>query len=307
MSSESFDEIFRTVSNWGRWGERDDRGTLNYLTPARIREAASLVRSGRSVSLALPLDTQASADNPRPATHYMVQGCDIVPDFGEPQFAMDYVASEIHGDRQTHLDALCHAAYKGRLYNNRSASSVSSRGPTLLDITNYANGIVGRGVLLDIPRLRGVDWLELGDAVMPAELEEAEKAQGVQLEEGDFLLFHTGRHRRRQELGPWNNGYDGEGRAGLHPAAMLLLHERRIAAFLPDADGETIPSNVEGVACPIHTLQIVAMGMPCADNLHFEELLKVCEGENRWTFMVVIAPLRVPQGTGSLINPIAIF
>jgi hypothetical protein len=108
-------------------------------------------------------------------------------------------------------------------------------------------------------------------------------------------------------LGPWNNGYDGEGKAGLHVETILLLHERKVAAFLPDGDGETVPSNVEEIAYPIHALQIAAMGMACADSLQFEELVKVCEEEKRWEFLIVAAPLRLPRGTGSLFNPIAIF
>jgi len=307
MSAREFDELFKKVCNWGRWGPDDERGTLNYITPSHVRAAAGLVRSGRSVSLALPINTVAGPDNPRPAVHYMVQTYDVKSDLGEPQFLLDYLASEFHGDCHTHIDALCHIAYKGKLYNGKSASSVTSHGPGFMDITTYAHGIVGRGVLLDIPRLRGVKWLEPGEAVTREELETAEKAQGVRLGEGDIFLFRTGHHRRRLELGSWNNGYDGEGKAGLHATTMLTLHERRVGAFLPDGDGETVPSNVEGVAYPIHTLQIAAMGMACADSLQFEELVKVCEEERRWEFMVVIAPLRLPRGTGSLFNPIAIF
>jgi len=307
MTAQEFDELFQKVCNWGRWGPDDERGTLNYITPAHIRAAAALVRSGRSVSLALPINTVAGPDNPRPALHYMVQTYDVKSDLGEPQFALDYLGSEFHGDCFTHIDALCHIAYKGKLYNGKSTNSVSSHGATLADITAYAHGIVGRGVLLDIPRLRGVKWLEPGEAVTREELEASEKAEGVRLGEGDILVFRTGHHRRRLDLGPWNPGYDGEGKAGLHSTAMLMLHERKIAAFLPDGDGETVPSNVEGVAYPVHTLQIVAMGMACADSLQFEELVKVCEEECRWEFMVVMAPLRLPRGTGSLLNPIAIF
>jgi len=176
-----------------------------------------------------------------------------------------------------------------------------------MDITAYAHGIVGRGVLLDVPRFRNVKWLEPGEAVTPEELEAVEKAQGVALGEGDIFLFRTGHHRRRLELGPWDNGYDGEGKAGLHVEVMPLLHKRRVAAFLPDGDGETVPCNVEGMAYPVHALQITAMGMACADSLQFEELVRVCEEENHWEFMVVAIPLRLPGGTGSLFNPIAIF
>jgi kynurenine formamidase len=155
--------------------------------------------------------------------------------------------------------------------------------------------------------LRGVKWLEPGEAVTTEELKAAEESQGVRLGEGDIVLFRTGHHRRRLELGAWDNGYGGEGKAGLHAETIRLLHERKVAAFFPDGDGETVPSNVEGVAYPIHALQIASMGMACADSLQFEELIKVCEEERRWEFMVVAAPLRLPGGTGSLFNPIAIF
>jgi len=306
VSKVEFDKLFQTVCNWGRWGADDERGTLNYVAAEHVRRAAALVRSGRSVSMAVPINTVAGPDNPRPAAHYMVQNYDIHSDLGEPQFCTDFLATEFHGDCHTHIDALCHIAYQGKLYNGKPASAVTSHGPTLQDITAFAHGIVGRGVLLDIPRLRGVKWLEPGEAVTRAELEAAEKAQGVRLTEGDVFVFRTGHHRRRLELGPWNNGYDGEGKAGLHVDTIPLLHERKVAAFLPDGDGETVPSNVEGVAYPIHTLQIAAMGMVCADSLQFEELVKVCEEEKRWEFLVVAAPLRLPRGTGSLFNPIAI-
>jgi kynurenine formamidase len=307
VSKAEFDKLFEAVRNWGRWGPDDEKGTLNYIGPEQVRRAAGLVRSGRSVSMAVPINKVAGPDNPRPATHYMVQNYDIHSRLGEPQFCTDYLASEFHGDCHTHIDALCHIAYQGKLYNGKPASAVTSQGPTIQDITAYASGIVGRGVLLDIPRLRGVKWLEPGEAVTLAELEAAEKAQGVRLGAGDILIFRTGHHRRRLELGPWNNGYDGEGKAGLHVETMPMLRERNVAAFFPDGDGETVPSNVEGVAYPIHALQIAAMGMACADSLQFEELVKACEEEKRWEFLVVAAPLRLPRGTGSLFNPIAIF
>jgi kynurenine formamidase len=307
VSWAKFDDLFQAVCNWGRWGDDDQKGTLNYIQPEHIRRAAGLVRSGRSVSMAVPINKVPGPDNPRPAVHYMVQSFDFPSGPGETQFSMDYLASEFHGDCHTHIDALCHVAMHGRLYNGKPASAVTSRGPSIQDITALAHGVVGRGVLLDIPRLRGVKWLEPGEAVTTEELEAAERAQGVRLGEGDIFLFRTGHHRRRLELGPWNNGYDGEGKAGLHVETMRLLHERRVAVFFPDGDGETVPSNVEGVAYPVHALQIASMGMVCADSLQFEELVQVCEQEQRWECLVIAAPLRLPGGTGSLFNPLAIF
>jgi kynurenine formamidase len=307
VSATEFDDIFKSVCNWSRWGEDDGRGTLNYITRDHVKTAASLVRSGRTVSMAIPINKTAGPENPHPPVHYISHNHDIDIPQGEPHIALDFFGSECHGDCHTHIDALCHISYRGSLYNGKPAASVTSLGPQTMDITEYAHGIVGRGVLLDIPRLRGVKWLEPGEAVTVDELIAAEKEQGVVLGEGDIFVFRTGHHRRRLELGPWDNGYGGEGKAGLHVDTIPLLHERRVAAFFPDGDGETIPCNVENMAYPIHALQITAMGMACADSLQFEELVAVCEQENRWEFMVSATPLRLPGGTGSLFNPIALF
>ncbi|MCK4284495.1 MAG: cyclase family protein [Candidatus Brocadiae bacterium] len=306
ISAGEFDRLFESVCNWGRWGPDDERGTLNYITGDHIRKAAALVRSGRTVSLSLPINKVAGPDNPRPPAHYMVHTYDPSDTTGQ-QFATDYLAAEFHGDCLTHIDALCHVAYKGKIYNGKPLSSVTSEGAGIQDITAFAHGVVGKGVLLDMPRLRGTKWIEVGEAIGPEEIVAAEEAQGVRLDEGDILVFRTGHHRRRLELGSWDVGYDGEGRAGLHVSAIPLLHERKVAAFFPDGDGETVPGNVEGVPYPIHALQITAMGMVCADSLQFEELVQVCESEGRWEFMVAASPLRLPGGTGTLFNPIAIF
>jgi kynurenine formamidase len=307
VSAKEFERIFQSVCNWGKWGPNDERGTLNYISPDHVQKAASLVRSGRTVSLAIPINKVAGPDNPHPPIHHITHNHDIDIPQGEPHFVMDFMGSECHGDCHTHIDALCHVSYRGTLYNGKPVNSVTSRGPKVMDITAYAHGIVGCGVLLDMARFRKVKWLEPGEAVNRVELEAVEKAQGVRLGEGDILLFRTGHHRRRIELGPWDNGYEGDGKAGLHVDAMPLLHERKVAAFLPDGDGETVPCNVEGMAYPVHALQITAMGMACADSLQFEELVGVCEEEGRQEFMVVATPLRLPGGTGSLLNPIALF
>ncbi len=223
---------------------------------------------------------------------------------------MDYLGIACHGDCHSHVDAICHVSYKGLTYNGiRVDDALNSQRALTQDITSYSNGLVGRGVLLDIPRFRGVDWLEPGEAVKRNELEACEIAQGVRLEEGDVLVFRTGHHRRRLALGPWDNGYPpaGLGKAGLHVDSIPWMHERGIAAFLPDGDGETVPSTVDEMVDPIHALQITAMGMLAADSLQLEDLAQACEQEGRFEFMVVGVPLRLPGGTGSPWNPIAIF
>ncbi len=306
MSLKEFDTLFHEVCNWGRWGSADERGTLHFLTPEIVARAAKLIQIGKSISMARPIDTVASADNPGPAIHHMTRGYDIGGADGDPvQFVSDYLGCACHGCAHSHFDALCHVAYKGRLYNDRPLSAVTSQGAKLMDITQYSQGIAGRGVLLDIPRLRKVKWLEPGDGVTAEELEEAEKSEGVKLEEGDIFVFRVGHYRRKLELGPWD--VESEGRAGLHPTAMKLLHERKISAFFPDGDGEIIPSPVDAIADPVHALQIASMGLACADSLQLEELSKECEHQGRWEFMAVVSPLRLQGGTGSLVNPLAIF
>jgi kynurenine formamidase len=310
VTLREFDEMFESVKNWGRWGPDDELGTMNFLTRDMVRGAAGLVQSGRHVTMAIPMNKVAGPDNPNPVIHHVVQGHDIDIGSSTLTFSTDFVGLAFHGDCHTHMDALCHIAYRGRVYNGRPALEVmTSQGATALDVTSYSDGLVGRGVLLDVPRFRGVSWLEPGEAVTRAELQAIELAEGVRLGEGDILVFRTGHHRRRLELGAWSCEYPpaGEGKAGLHVDTIGWMHERRIAAFLPDGDGETVPSNVEGMLYPIHALQVTAMGMFVSDSLQLEDLARACAEEGRFEFMVVGLPLRLPGGTGSPWNPIAIF
>jgi kynurenine formamidase len=310
VSIEEFERIFDSVKNWGRWGANDERGTLNLITPEKVRESALLVRSGHQVSMGIPINTTAGPDNPNPAVRLVSQGHDIDLGAPGPRFALDYLVMACHGECHSHVDALCHVSYKGLTYNGKPADLVvNSQGATEQDIMSYGSGVVGRGVLLDLPRFRGVKWLEPGEAVTRAELEACERAEAVSMREGDVLVFRTGHHRRRLELGPWNNDYPphGQGKAGLHVDTIPWMHERGIAAFLPDGDGETVPSTVEGMVDPIHALQITAMGMCAADSLQLEDVAKACQEEGKFEFMVIGLPLRIRGGTGSPWNPIAIF
>ena len=310
VSVAEFERVFESVKNWGRWGPDDELGTMNYVTPEKVAAAAALVRSGRRVSMAIAINKVGGPDNPNQAIHFLIQGHDVPVDSSKVRFALDFLGMAAHGDCHTHVDALCHISYDGLTYNGRPANEVvTSTGATEQDMDAYHEGIVGRGVLLDIPKLRGVRWLEPGEAVTRAELEECAATTGCALGEGDFLVLRTGHHRRRLQLGAWDNGAPpkGEGKAGIHIDAIPWMHELRIAAFLPDGDGETVPSVVDGMGYPIHPLQVVAMGMLVADSLQFEDLARACEEEGRYEFMVVGLPLRLPGGTGSPWNPIAIF
>jgi len=308
ISLEEFDRLFESLKNWGRWGPDDEKGTLNYITPDKVQAATALVRSGRSVSMSIPINTIAGPDNANPALHYMCTTHDVDVGSGDLlHFATDFLGMQFHGDCHTHIDALCHIAYRGQLYNGLPAETVTSRGSLAQDITTYAHGIVGRGVLIDAARYRGVKWLEPGEAVTRQEIEAIESAEGVRLGEDDIMVFRTGHHRRRLELGSWDVGYTGQGRAGLDPYSLTLLHERKVAVFLPDGDGEVVPGPMQEIQYPIHPLQVTAMGMVVADSLQFEDLARICEAEGRWEFLVVIAPLRLPKATGSPFNPIAVF
>jgi kynurenine formamidase len=308
LSVAEFEEIFESVKNWGRWGPDDELGTLNLITPERVRAAAGLVHSGRRVSMAIPINTIAGPDNPNPATRFVTQAHDVPVDGSKVRFGLDWLGMAAHGDCHTHVDALCHISYDGQTYNGRVANEIMlSTGAIAQDMAVVSDGVVGRGVMLDIAGMRGIDWLEPGEAITAADLDACLEHQGVDIGEGDILVLRTGHHARRLALGPWDNGPDGEGKAGVHVDAIPWMHERGIAAFLPDGDGETVPSVVEGITYPIHPLQVVAMGMLVSDSLQFEELIAACREEQRYEFMVVGLPLRLPGGTGCPWNPIAIF
>jgi kynurenine formamidase len=291
------------VGNWGRWGDDDERGALNHLTADRIAAAARLVQSGETVGLSRPLNTRPELDNPEPADHHMTLLGDVDIGSGTLRFAKDYVGVDYHNDSHSHIDALCHVAFDGRLYNGRPSDSVTEEGAGVETIDVLKGGLVGRGVLLDIPRLRGVDWLEPGEHLFPDDLEGAERAQGVEVGEGDILLVRTGHARRLAELDPWDTA---KAKAGLHPACAMFLAERRVAALGSDGNSDTAPSTTEGVDFPIHALALNAMGVHLLDYLDFEDLVTACDRAERWEFLFVGAPLRIAGGTGSPLNPVAI-
>jgi kynurenine formamidase len=306
VSAQEFADLHESCKHWGRWGPDDQRGALNFITPAQVRAATASVRSGRTVGCSWPLDTKAGPDNPKPVVHHMTMLQDLpVDDAGDLRFTCDFVGIEFHGDAHSHIDALCHVAYKGLLYNGLPVDrAVSSAGASMQSIDVAKDGLVGRGVLLDIPRLRGQAWVEPGEAVYRAEIEAAEQAQGVRLRQGDILFFRTGHARKRLVDGPWEAAAS---KAGFHATAMPLFHEREVAAIGFDGDGETVPSNCEGVMYPIHAIGVNAMGLYFLDSLYFEDLAAACEQEGRWEFLCVTAPLRLAAGTGSPVNPVAVF
>jgi len=305
VSAREFADVYEACKNWGRWGPDDERGALNYITPEHVRAASALVRSGRTVSCGWPLDTKAGPDNPKPVVHHMTMLQDLdIGDHSRLRFTCDFMGIEFHGDAHSHIDALCHVVYDGKLYNGLAVEqAVSSVGASRQTMDVARDGLVSRGVLLDIPRLRGTGWVEPGEAVLREEIEAAEAAQGVRIGQGDLVLFRTGHARKRIEEGPWDAA---NAKAGIHTSAMPLFHERRVAAIGYDGDGEAVPSNCEGVMYPIHTIGVNAMGLYFLDSLYLEDLAAACQQEGRSEFLLVIAPLRLAAGTGSPVNPIAV-
>lgn len=299
-TAADIDVLFERVKNWGRWGAEDERGALNLITPAVRQRGVATVRDGVAVSCALPLNTEPSAQNTSPVTHLMVRAGDLPGATG----AMDYFAIAPHGMAHTHLDALCHIFYGGRMYNGFPATAVTSVGAERNAITAGEDGIVSRGVLLDVPASQGREWLEPGDAIHPEQLEAAERSAGVRVEEGDILLVRTGRHRRAAHVGQWNGR---ETLAGLHASCLPWLHARGVAVLGCDGISDVMPSGVEGVRLPIHTVAIPAMGLHLIDNAQLEDLAAACIQRHRWEFLLTLAPLRLLRGTGSPINPIAVF
>ncbi|MFJ9681644.1 cyclase family protein [Streptomyces sp. NPDC101194] len=218
-------------------------------------------------------------------------------------FARDRFAMNVHSDVDSHLDALCHVIFDGELYGGVPSSTVTPDGAGMLTLDLVRDGIVGRGVLLDLPRLRGVPWLDPGDQVTAEDLVAAETAQETKVGPGDLLFVRVGHRVRRRTLGPWDVT---RARAGLHPTAMDFLAERGVSVLGSDGNSDAAPSAVAEVGFPVHVLAVNAMGLHLLDWLDFEELVPVCEQQGRWHFLCVVAPLRLPAATGSPVNPIAV-
>jgi kynurenine formamidase len=300
LSREEFDTLFDTLRTWGRWTPAD-RGAWNRVAAEHVRRAAALVRTGTVVPMALPWNTVPGPDNGKPALHYMSELGDI--EAPEPTCHKDFIAVDYHGKGVSHLDALSHIAYRGQLYDGRTAAEVVDARGAHFGAVSSLGPLVTKGVLIDMPAVLGTDWLEPGTAVHADDVLAAEKALGVRIGEGDAVLLRSGHFRRRRELGAWN---PDNASAGLHVDVMPLLAERGIALLGGDGDSDVRPSPVEGVSSPVHALAITAMGVPLLDNLDLEALSAACAEAGRHEFMFTVAPLNVPGGTGSPVNPVAV-
>jgi kynurenine formamidase len=290
----------KELSNWGRWGKDDQLGAMNLITAVKRKAAAALVREGFSVSLARETDKAKAADNANPFGHTMNWTGATTPG----QFSLDTYSVLYHGYAHTHIDALCHMFYQGKMYNGFSQQEVTERGAGKLAIANLRSGILTRGILMDLPRLRGVGYLEPGTPIYPEDLEAWEKKAGVRVGSGDAVFIRTGRWARRAAAGPWDVASRA---AGLHAACAKWLRERDVALLGSDAASDVAPSGVDGVAQPIHQLALVALGVHIFDNCDLEELSGAAASRKRWEFLLTAAPIAVTGGTGSPLNPIATF
>ena len=296
--------MFESLKNWGKWGEKDQLGTINHITnEIRIR-ALSSVRTGETVSCSRDVSPKLGVDNPHPLIHHMIISGESAPEEGLG-LAADWLGLAFHGYAVTHMDSLSHLFWNQQGYNGRSAkavSTVSGAGWGSIEVARH--GIVTRGVLLDLAGSKGGEWLEPGDAIMPSDLEAAEKAQGVAVGSGDVLFIRTGRDARSKVKGPIHPDHGGT--PGLHYSCLPYLHEREISVLGSDAANDVLPSGVSGFEMPVHTVALVSMGLWLIDNAFLEDIRDRCIDRGSWDFMTVLAPLLLKRSTGSPVNPIAI-
>lgn len=300
MTKEDVEALVTELSNWGRWGKDDQLGALNLITPEKRKAAAGLVREGISVSLARTVEKEQAIDNPDAFQHTML----LIGRGTDGQWASDNYSVAYHGYAHTHMDSLCHLFYQGKMYNGFSRDQVVESGAKQLAIDNIKEGIFTRGILIDIPRLRGERFLEPGTPIYPAELDAWEKHAGLKVESGDVVFIRTGRWKRRELTGPWDIE---KGLAGLHASCARWLKDRDIAMLGSDAASDVIPSGIEGMTHPIHLLTLHAMGVHIFDNCDLEALSETTGRLGRWDFLLTASPIPVEGGTGSPLNPIASF
>jgi hypothetical protein len=303
---EEFQDFGRRFSNWNRWGSEDVLGTLNHITPDARRAAASLVREGRTVSLALPIEPLDRAGFP--------SGFQQRLDVGE-MHSMEEMTFNFHGMSMTHLDSMSHvfSSPGGPLYNGRSSSGVTPEGAANGDVFAYAGGIVTRGVLYDVPGFRQTAHATVDAPVHGWDLEDIARAHGIEPRAGDAVIVRCGA-TAFYEANPATGMEDWGNLPGLHASVLEFLHATEASVLvwdLLDAGSQgyppTVPFGAVKMSMPVHEIAIPHMGMPLLDNADLEALAATCEELQRWEFMLVVAVLPVRHGTGSPVNPIAIF
>lgn len=314
-SVPSLDEVrgwLETLSTWGRWGPDDDRGTLNYIGEEERRAAAHLATAGATVSLTLPISHRRESHSsvgpgedgaPHPAwarpQRFVIDSGHGATTATKRVVRYDAFLLAPHGPHVTHLDAPTHTELDGTHYNGQPVGADGPRG----SIMAASDGIVGRGVLLDVPAATDREWLDDGEAIHPPDLEAAERLEGVGVGRGDVLLVRTG-YRRRLPGGPSSRHAP---RPGLHASCLPWLAERQISVIGSDVAVDVIPHGYEDLGLPIHTVGMWAMGLWLIDNCALELLAAECARRSRYEFQIAVAPLALQDGTGSPVNPIAVF
>jgi kynurenine formamidase len=297
VAKAEYDRWKTELSNWGRWGKDDQIGAVNLITPAKGRQAAALVKEGFSVSLARDVDTEKAVDNPQPYERQMLA-------IGSDRFGVAF-----HGVAHTHLDSLAHINYDGVFYNGYKPDAdavMKAGGHARNSIINLKNGIFTRGVLIDVPRLKGVPYLEPNSRITLQDIEAWERMAGVKVSPGDALFIRTGRWARRAAVGPWDVGRTGL-RPGPSAAILPWLKARDVALLGSDVPPSTAPSDVAGETGAVHDFTLVTLGVHLFDNCDLEALAEAAAARRRWEFLLTVAPLPIRGGTGSPVNPIATF
>lgn len=310
LTEQDVVKLMDTLSNWGRWGADDERGTINHVTPAVRRRAAALVRDGISVTCARPIvANEIAADTTIQPLRFMVDSGegrdrDSTDRILQRRGAAEFIGMVFHGYAITHVDAPSHYFWQGRMYNGRSSNLVTSReGAQAESVDVLRDGVVSRGVLLDVAAVRGAE-VPPGEGVLPEDLEAAERAQRVRVEPGDVLLIRTGYYARRLRE-PRHPVRDGSPAADV--ACLPWFHERSIAMLGTDTHNDVSPLPYPRLGNALHVVALVAMGLWLIDNANLEELARACAERGRWEFLLTIAPLRLQHTTGSPVNPIAVF
>jgi kynurenine formamidase len=296
-------DMFSTLSNWGKWGADDELGTLNYIQGRQRADAVALIREGSSVGCQRRISASPEPVDPRGAQRLMVTTGESGPKEGEG-FASEWVRLHFHGTSITHLDSLGHAFWNGRLFGGRDASSVGIKaGAGFGSIAALEGaGIICRGLLADIPRSQGREFLDPGELVGPEDLLRCCESESIEMRSGDALFVRTGRDKAMERLSESPERF-----SGLDPACLPLIHDREISILGSDGISDaTLPGEPE-LRFPIHQIGITAMGLWLIDNLALEHLAAECERRDSWAFCLMLAPLDIAGATASAVNPLAVF
>jgi kynurenine formamidase len=299
-------------SNWGRWGEDDQRGTLNFITPERVLAACALPRRGLVVSCALPFDSrgpQSGVGGRHNPIHTMLaDGGDALAGAQNLPGGFNYADDAVTMPLQcgTQWDALAHVFYDGKMYNDRDVRLVTSRGARANSIDRIKDGVVGRGVLLDFPRMLRKPWLENGTRILPRDLDACAEAFGVTIESGDIVLVRTGMMTRCLAQDSWE-GYCGGPAPGLSVHCSRWIHEREVAAVATDTWGvEVRPNETTDCFQPLHMISLRNTGLLLGEIFHLDPLSEACADDGCYAFLFTAPPLPITGAVGSPINPLAI-